>query len=106
MKIITIFLLIFFLFLNVIYTQTPVYYSGYPIIVDSARSPFQKPGVPIVTDLDKNGSKELIFYLVVYEGTANPPGMLYVVNNDGSAYTNFPKGYNELIYDISSGDVD
>ena len=99
-------LLIFFLQISIIFCQTPVYYSGYPFIVDSLRCSFQKAGVPVVTDLDNDGDKELIFFLTVYEGSANPPCMLYVLNNDGSSYPNFPKGFNELIWDIASGDVD
>ena len=106
MKIIYIILIFLLNITFVLKSQTPLYYPGYPLIVDSARSPFQKAGVPITADLDKNGTKELIFFLVVYEGSAYPPGMLYVLKNDGTFYESFPKGYNELIYDINSGDID
>jgi len=106
MKIISLFFIIISIFSNVLLCQTPQYYSGYPFIIDSSRSPYQKPGIPVVTDLDNDGNKELIFFVVLYEGSASPPGMLYVLNINGSSYSNFPKGYDELIYDISSGDVD
>ncbi|MBK9333004.1 MAG: T9SS type A sorting domain-containing protein [Ignavibacteria bacterium] len=99
--------LILFLILiaNTILSQTPVYYNNYPILLDQNRRPFQKAGIPLITDIDRNGQKEIIFVVLDYEGVANPPLYLYVLNNDGTNFANFPKGYNELIHDVASGDV-
>jgi len=46
-----------------------------------------------------------LFFVIDYFGSANPH-YLYVIKSDGSNYPNFPKGYNEVIMDINSGDVD
>ncbi|MFZ1320046.1 MAG: T9SS type A sorting domain-containing protein [Ignavibacteria bacterium] len=86
-------------------SQTPVYKTGFPIVIDSNRSPYQKAGLPLITDFEKDGQKEIIFFTIDYFGITNP-NYLYVTNNDGSNYPNFPKGYNELILDVNSGDVD
>jgi hypothetical protein len=86
-------------------SQTPGYYNNYPILLDEVRRPFQKAGIPLITDIDRNGQKEIIFVALDYEGLANPPLYLYVLNNDGTNFANFPKGYNELIHDVASGDV-
>ncbi len=99
--------LILFLFLisKITLSQTPVYYNNYPIIVDDMRKRFQKAGIPLISDIDRNGQKEIIFVALDYEGAASPPLYLYVLNNDGTNFANFPKGYNELIHDVASGDV-
>ena len=99
--------LILFLFLiaKITLSQTPVYYNNYPILLDQDRRPFQKAGIPLITDIDRNGQKEIVFVALDYEGSANPPLYLYVLNNDGTNFANFPKGYNELIHDVASGDV-
>ena len=99
--------LILFLFLisKITLSQTPVYYNNYPIIVDDIRKRFQKAGIPLIADIDRNGQKEIIFVALDYEGAASPPLYLYVLNNDGTNFANFPKGYNELIHDVASGDV-
>jgi hypothetical protein len=93
------------LFSKITLSQTPVYYNNYPITVDDNRRPYQKSGIPLITDIDRNGQKEIIFVALDYEGAANPPLYLYVLNNDGTNFSNFPKGYNELIHDVASGDV-
>ncbi|MBK8982737.1 MAG: VCBS repeat-containing protein [Ignavibacteria bacterium] len=49
--------------------------------------------------------KKIIFFCVDYNGDVSPGVMLYVIKSDGSNYPNFPKGYNELILDKVSGDV-
>jgi len=89
-----------------IFCQTPVYYENFPIHMDTVRTPVQKAGIPLIADLDKDGQKEIITVGLDYNGVINPPVMLYIVRSDGSFYPNFPKGYNELILDIASGDVD
>jgi len=101
------FLCILFLCItDFLFSQTPVYYPGFPMIVDSLRKQFQKAGGPLITDLENDGQKEIIFFSVDYNSAANPPGKLYVIKSDGSNYSNFPKGYNELILDKASGDID
>ena len=85
--------------------QTPYYYSGYPVISDSIRAPFQKSGIPLITDLNKDNQKEIIFFSVDYNGAASPAGLLYVIRSDGSHYPGFPKGFNEVLLCIASGDV-
>ena len=85
--------------------QTPYYYSGYPVISDSIRAPFQKSGIPLITDLNKDNQKEIIFFSVDYNGVASPAGLLYVIRSDGSHYPGFPKGFNEVLLCIASGDV-
>ena len=85
--------------------QTPYYYSGYPVILDSIRTPFQKSGIPLITDLNKDNQKEIIFFSVDYNGVASPAGLLYVIRSDGSHYPGFPKGFNEVLFCIASGDV-
>jgi len=85
--------------------QTPYYYTGYPVILDSIRTPFQKSGIPLITDLDKDNQNEIIFFSVDYNGVAIPAGLLYVIRSDGSHYPGFPKGFNEVLLCIASGDV-
>ncbi len=96
---------IFLIFANIAFCQTPIYYNNFPILLDQNRRPFQKAGIPLIADLDKDGQKEIAFVVLDYEVVANPPLYLYVLNNDGSSYPNFPKGYYESIHDVASGDV-
>ena len=83
--------------------QTPYYFSGYPIIADSLRSPFQKAGVPLIADIDRNGQKEIIFFTVDIFGSNLP--LLHIIKSDGTNFSNFPKSFNELILCIASGDL-
>ncbi|MFZ1319941.1 MAG: FG-GAP-like repeat-containing protein [Ignavibacteria bacterium] len=92
--------------MNNVFSQTPVYYPDFPQIIDSSRKQFQKAGGPLITDLDNDGQKEIVFFCVDYNGVSNPPGMLHVIKSDGTEYQNFPKGYSELILDKTSGDID
>jgi hypothetical protein len=101
MRIIVFFLI--FIQSSLIFSQTPIHIFN--SIVDDERRRFQKAGIPLITDLDKDGQKEIIFVALDYDGIANPPLYLYVLNNDGTNFPNFPKGYNELIHDVASGDV-
>ncbi|MBK9334306.1 MAG: T9SS type A sorting domain-containing protein [Ignavibacteria bacterium] len=97
--------IVLFSLINPVQSQTPVYYQGFPVIVDTLRKQFQKAGGPLITDLENDGQKEIIFFCVDYNGAVSPGVMLYVIKSDGSNYPNFPKGYNELILDKVSGDV-
>jgi hypothetical protein len=90
---------------STLFSQTPIPYNNFPILLDDTRRPFQKAGIPLIADIDKDGQKETIFVTLDYNGVANPPIMLHVLNSDGINYLNFPKGYNELIHDVASGDV-
>jgi hypothetical protein len=85
--------------------QTPIPYQNFPLHVDNVRNPFQKAGIPLIADLDKDGQKEIITVSLDYDGVLNPALLLHVINSDGSNYSNFPKGYSELIHDVASGDV-
>ncbi|MEO8666181.1 MAG: VCBS repeat-containing protein, partial [Ignavibacteria bacterium] len=98
-----------FLFIILVYTydacpQTPFFYIE-ALKVDSLRAPFRKPGIPLITDLEKDGQKEIIFYVLDYNGGASPLGELYVINSFGTNYPGFPKGMDDYPLDISSGDV-
>ncbi|MEO7357977.1 MAG: T9SS type A sorting domain-containing protein [Ignavibacteria bacterium] len=101
-KILVIFILS--VFKNIL-AQNPIYYPAFPIMIDSARTPFQKSGIPLIADLDKDSQQEIIFFSVDYNGVASPLGRLYVIRSDGSIFPNFPKGFNEVILCIASGDV-
>ncbi len=106
MKVILLF--IFFIIVNPIrniYAQTPLFYID-PSEIDSVRSPFRKAGIPLISDLDKNGQKEIIFFALDYNGISSPIGELYVIKSDGNNYPGFPKGLYDYPLDIASGDVD
>ncbi|MBK9333014.1 MAG: T9SS type A sorting domain-containing protein [Ignavibacteria bacterium] len=106
MRIKTYILFVILLFQESVTAQTPFYYPGYPVILDSQRAPFQKSGIPLIADIDKDNHQEIIFFSVDYNGVASPAGFLYVIRSDGSHYPGFPKGFNEVIFCIASGDVD
>ncbi|MBK8982043.1 MAG: VCBS repeat-containing protein [Ignavibacteria bacterium] len=75
-------------------------------MLDDARRPFQKAGIPLITDLDKDGQKEIITVSLDYNGALNPAMLLHVIKSNGSKFPNFPKGYtSDIILDIASGDV-
>ncbi len=56
---------------------------------------------PIASDLNNDGSLELIFYVNDKSNRA----YLYVLNSSGSNISNFPKYFSDSIYDISVGDL-
>ena len=58
------------------FSQTPYLYNNFPLHLDSIRDPFRKAGIPLISDLDKDGQKEIITYAVDYEGAANPLSQL------------------------------
>jgi hypothetical protein len=97
---------IFLIFANIAFPQTPIPYKNFPILLDETRRPFQKAGIPLIADLDKDGQKEIITVSLDYDGVLNPAFLLHVIKSDGSNYSNFPKGYNDVIFDIACGDVD
>ena len=86
------------------HAQSPITFLSKTI--DSLRRPLQKVGIPLIADMDNDGQKEVITAVLDYKGTLNPPLLLYIIKNDGSIFTNFPKGYNELLFDFACGDVD
>jgi len=102
LKLVFIFLLILIIEVQ---AQTPYFYIE-PEKIDSLRRSFRKAGVPLITDLDKDGQKEIIFFVLDYYGTSLPFGKLYVINSAGEDYPAFPKGYNDYVLDFASGDVD
>ena len=95
--------LIIFLFVVSIQSQTPEYYPGFPRIIDSLRAPYSGASVPLITDLDKDGQREIVF---VVAGAVTPSYMLYVINSNGEVQDGYPKGYNTPIRNLASGDVD
>jgi hypothetical protein len=105
MKKFVIIVLFFFSHLISLFPQTPMPYNDFPLHVDNVRNPFQKAGIPLIADLDKDGQKEIIAVSLDYDGVLNPALLLHVIKSDGSNYPNFPKGYSELIHDVASGDV-
>ncbi len=105
MRIKTYILFVILLFQESVTAQTPFYYPGYPVILDSIRTPFKKSGIPLIADIDKDNHKEIIFFSVDYNGVASPLGLLYVIRSDGSHFPGFPKGFNEVLLCIASGDV-
>ncbi|MBK8982738.1 MAG: hypothetical protein IPM38_10570 [Ignavibacteria bacterium] len=50
--------IVLFSLINPVQSQTPVYYQGFPVIVDTLRKQFQKAGGPLITDLENDGQKE------------------------------------------------
>ncbi|MBK9333026.1 MAG: VCBS repeat-containing protein [Ignavibacteria bacterium] len=101
-----VFIFLFFLLDSIfLYSQTPIPYQNFPIHADSVRWPFLKAGIPLIADLDKDGQKEIITTSLDYNSVLNPVLLLHVINSYGTNYPNFPKGYNEYIYDMASGDV-
>ncbi|MBK9332991.1 MAG: T9SS type A sorting domain-containing protein [Ignavibacteria bacterium] len=105
MRIKTYILFVILLFQESVTAQTPFYYPGYPVILDSQRATFQKSGIPLIADIDKDNHQEIIFFSVDYNGVASPAGFLYVIRSDGSHFPGFPKGFNEVLLCIASGDV-
>jgi len=103
-KIITIILISFFN-IALLYSQTPTPYKNFPLHLDTVRWPFQKAGIPLIADLDKNGQKEIITVALDYNGVLNPALLLHIIKSDGTNYPNFPIGYNELLFDMACGDV-
>jgi len=103
-KIITLILLIIFITGSDIISQTPYNYID-PIKIDTPRSPFRKAGIPLITDLEKDGMKEIIVFTVDYNAAAIPLCNLHVLNYDGSNYPNFPIGMQDYALDIASGDI-
>ncbi len=101
MKIFLIYLLII-LSSKILFCQTPFYYPGYPKKIDSLRSStLDKSNVPMISDLDRDGQKEIITVAI----GSFPYYMLYIIKSDGSNFPGFPKGFNDPVKDIASGDV-
>ncbi len=94
-------ILLLLLNLSLLNSQTPVYYPGFPKIIDSIGRPSFSSEIPLITDLDKDGQKEIIFVTLRSSGN-----FLYVIKSDGNSLTGFPKMFNNLINSVSSGDVD
>ena len=104
MKLKLVFILLLILIIEV-QAQTPYFYVE-PEKIDTVRKPFRKAGVPLITDLDKDGLKEIIFFVLDYDGTVSPVGKLYIIDSDGENYSGFPMGFNDYALDITSGDID
>ena len=98
-------ILLFLVSSNTVISQTPYLINGFPRIIDTLRRPgWGKARVPLIADLNRDLTKEIIFTTF---GPANPEIMIYVLNPDGTNFPGFPKGYNNesLLQDLASGDV-
>jgi len=95
-------ILIILTFSDVLFSQVPVLTNAFRL--DSLRRPYGKSSVPLITDLNRDGIKEIVFSTI---GPTVPTIALYVLRPDGSSFPGFPKGYNNeyLLLDIASGDV-
>ena len=90
------------MFSDVLFSQVPYLTNAFRL--DSLRRPYRKSSVPLITDLNKDGIKEIVFSTI---GPTVPVIALYVLRPDGSSFPGFPKGYDNeyLLHDIASGDV-
>ena len=90
------------MFSDVLFSQVPYLTNAFRL--DSLRRPYRKSSVPLITDLNKDGIKEIVFSTI---GPTVPVIALYVLEPDGSSFPGFPKGYDNeyLLHDIASGDV-
>lgn len=87
------------------YSQTPVYYPGFPKRLDSIRSSQGGGSIPLITDLDKDGQKEII--VGASDNNFTNRSMLYVIKSNGEYQTGFPKFIsNWRIRAYASGDID
>jgi hypothetical protein len=95
-------ILIILTFSDVLFSQVPYLTNAFRL--DSLRRPYRKSSVPLITDLNRDGIKEIVFSTM---GPTVPIIALYVLRPDGSSFPGFPKGYNNeyLLHDIASGDV-
>lgn len=67
-------------------------HTGFPFDFDSTDYIITSYSAPILVDIDNNGSKEIIF------GAHNPGGIVYVLKNDGTLYTGWPRTTPNWIY--------
>ena len=88
-----------------ILSQTPYRFPGFPVNIDHQRRPTQKPGKPIVADIDNDGDKEIIAVGYDYMNVSSIPFMLHVTKSDGHEMEGFPKAYFQQIYDMAAGDI-
>ncbi|MCX7879000.1 MAG: VCBS repeat-containing protein, partial [Ignavibacteria bacterium] len=92
-------------FLNFyISSQTPYFYHGFPLRIDSVRNVSVGTKTPLITDLDKDGQKEIIIgtsdFYFIYKS------MLYVIKSNGTHQTGFPKFFpHNWLRAYVSGDI-
>ncbi|KXK43161.1 MAG: hypothetical protein UZ05_CHB002002847 [Chlorobi bacterium OLB5] len=86
------------LFLGALFSQTPLYYPGFPQIIDSTNMPSLYNDLPLITDLENDLQKEII---LTTEGSK-----LYVIRSDGSNLSGFPIMISDVICGFASGDID
>ena len=88
------------------FCQTPQYVNSFPIMVDSSRKPsLMNSSTPLVTDLDGNNLKEIVFFVHDFWGLVTPFGRLHAIDYHGNELPGFPRGYDEAIISMASGDV-
>jgi hypothetical protein len=88
------------------YAQLPMLYPNFPVLIDSNFTGSgsyvpKKTTIPLITDLEKDGQKEIVTSV---NGTAG--SKLFVIRSDGYIYPGFPKSFAWAPTDFASGDVD
>ena len=87
-------------------SQTPHYVEGFPIMIDSSRDhTLMNSSTPLITDLNNDGKKDIVFFLLDYWGQFAPFCRIHAVSHDGTELPGFPRGYDEIVIHLASGDV-
>ncbi|RPI12686.1 MAG: T9SS C-terminal target domain-containing protein [Ignavibacteriae bacterium] len=86
-------------------SQTPIPFPGFPIKIDTLRSPDEKVG-PIAADINRDGIKEIIAVGIIFFSGTPITSMLHVIQTNGHELQGYPKGYFQMAHDIAVGDVD
>jgi hypothetical protein len=60
---------------------------------------------PLITDMNNDGKKDIVFFVLDYWGQAAPFCRIHAVSHDGTELPGFPRGYDEIIISLASGDV-
>ncbi len=88
------------------FAQTPQYRQGFPFVIDTTRSPtLMNSSTPLITDLDNDGKNDIVFFVLDYLGQTAPFGRIHAVNYEGNELQGFPRGYDESIISLASGDL-
>ena len=60
---------------------------------------------PLITDLNNDGLKDIVFFVTDYWGQFAPFCRIHAVNHEGNELPGFPRGYDEAVIHLASGDV-
>jgi hypothetical protein len=61
--------------------------------------------IPLITDLNNDGKNDIVFFVLDYWGQSAPFCKIHAVNHEGIELPGFPRGYDEIIIFLASGDV-